>query len=223
MSSFLDYSTAGNTPRVPFPIKSARNPTSSDVLSPDGNYYPVGIIWVNTVSFAAFYYAGFGNWQAISFSGGSPSFATLTVTGLASVGSLASTGAITGSSVTTTGNITTTAGNLEATGAGTGLLLDPTLVVAGASPQTANGRVVVVTFSGVSIAAAATQTFVITNSAITGAATDIQYTMVGATSGAALNIQSVTNSAGSSSIVVENGTGASTSTANITFTGIVLN
>lgn len=95
--------------------------------------------------------------------------------------------------------------------------------VAGASPQIANGRSFVAIFSGVSIAAGATQSFTITNSKITGATTPIQYSMVGATSGAALNIQSVTNSAGQSVVVVENGTGATTSTANITFTGTILN
>jgi hypothetical protein len=78
-----------------------------------------------------------------------------------------------------------------------------------------------VTFTGVSIAAAATQTFVINNSAVN---TQALISMIGATTGAALNIQSVTYSAGVSiTIVVENGTGASTSTANITFTGLCLN
>lgn len=93
----------------------------------------------------------------------------------------------------------------------------------GASPQIANGRSFAVTFSGVSIAAGATQSFTITNSKIVSATTPVQISMVGATTGAALNIQSVTNSAGQSVIVVENGTGATTSTANITFTGTILN
>jgi hypothetical protein len=47
--------------------------------------------------------------------------------------------------------------------------------------------------------------------------------MVGSTTGAALNIQSVVNSAGQSVITVENGTGATTTIANITFTYLVLN
>lgn len=103
-----------------------------------------------------------------------------------------------------------------------GISTSPTITAAGASPRTANNRTGQVTFSGVSIAAGATQTFVINNTAVGGATTVILYGMVGATSGSALNIQSVTNAAGTSTIVVENGTGATTSTANITFTFILL-
>lgn len=98
-----------------------------------------------------------------------------------------------------------------------------TVVTAAASPQTANGRIGSVTFSGVSIAAAATESFVINNASIAGATTPIQVSMVGATSGAALTIQSITNAVGSTTIVVTNGTGATTTTANITFTYQVLN
>lgn len=98
---------------------------------------------------------------------------------------------------------------------------NPVVVSAAASPQTANGKTFSVTFSGVSIAAGATQSFVISNTAVN---TLVQVSMVGATSGAALSIQSVTNSPGvSTTIVVTNGTGATTTTANITFTGICLN
>jgi hypothetical protein len=187
----------------PVPVKRNRAPLNTDVG------YDEGQIWIfeadNEAWILVSISAGLATWELIT-SGSSPSFASLAVTG-----------------AVTAGSVTANAGNIAASSAGSGLLLTPTVVTAGASPQVANGRVVVVTFSGVSIAAAATQTFVITNSAITGATTDIQYTMVGGTSGSALTIQSVTNSAGSSSIVVTNGTGATTSTANITFTGIVLN
>lgn len=89
--------------------------------------------------------------------------------------------------------------------------------VTGASPQVSNNRIGQVVFSGVSIAADATQTFVITNSTIAGASTIIALQMYGCTTGAALSIQSYTPSAGSVSIVVANGTGATTSTADITF------
>lgn len=105
-----------------------------------------------------------------------------------------------------------------------GINTAPVVVAAAASPLTANSRSGQVTFSGVSIAAGATQSFVINNTSIATVGTVILYSMVGATTGAALNIQSVTNVAGTSStIVVENGTGATTSTANITFTFLVLN
>lgn len=132
-------------------------------------------------------------------------------------GSLSATGGITGST-----GVTATNGNLNASGAGSGLLLNVT-TASGASPQTANGRVFSVTFSGVSIAAGATQSFVINNSSVEAIGTHIVYSMVGATAGAALSIVSVTNVAGTSStIVVTNGTGATTTTANITFTGFIL-
>lgn len=120
----------------------------------------------------------------------------------------------------TTGNVTASAGNLVAVGAGNGVVV-PVSTASGATPQTANARAFAVTFSSVSIAAGATQSFVINNSAVN---TQALISMAGATSGAALNIQSITYSAGVSiTIVVENGTGATTSTADITFTGICLN
>lgn len=132
---------------------------------------------------------------------------------------------VTAGSVTASGNIVSTAGNLEATGAGTGLVLDPTVVAAGASPQTANGRVFAVTFSGVSIASGASQTFVIDNTAITGTTTQVLLEWSGATAGSALSIESQAQTAGTITIIMTNGTSATmvTSVANITFVGIVLN
>lgn len=93
---------------------------------------------------------------------------------------------------------------------------------AAASPVVLNGRAGQVTFSSVSIAAAADLTLTITNSAITSTS-QILYSMSGATTGSALTIKSVTNTAGSSAIVVTNGTGATTSTANIVLTFLVIN
>lgn len=120
----------------------------------------------------------------------------------------------------TTGNVTASAGNLVAAGTGNGVVV-PVSTASGDSPQTANARAFAVTFTGVSIAAGATQSFVIANSAVNSQAL---ISMAGATTGAALNIQSITYSANTSiTIVVENGTGATTSVANITFTGILLN
>lgn len=104
-----------------------------------------------------------------------------------------------------------------------GILVTPSVVAAGASPQVANNRHFDVTFSGVSIAAAADQTLTITNSTISGAATSIMLTMSGATTGSALSIKSITPGAGTVAIVVTNGTGATTSTANIRFIGWVMN
>lgn len=96
------------------------------------------------------------------------------------------------------------------------------VLASGATPQTANGRAISVTFTGVSIAAGAVQAFVIANSAI-AVGTLLDITMVGATTGSALSIQSVVNIAGQSTITVTNGTGATTTTANITFTILLIN
>lgn len=140
----------------------------------------------------------------------------------ASAGAVSASTTVTGGTgiTATTGNVTASAGNLVAAGAGNGVVV-PVSTASGATPQTANGRAFAVTFSSVSIAAGATQTFVINNSAVN---TQALIAMIGATTGAALNIQSVTYSAGVSiTIVVENGTGATTSIANITFTGLCLN
>jgi len=99
----------------------------------------------------------------------------------------------------------------------------PLVVAAGASPQTANSRLATVTFSGVSIAAGASQTFVINDSAITANTTAVDVGMVGATAGSALSIVSVTIAVGTLTIVITNGTGATTDTANITFSVFVQN
>lgn len=135
-------------------------------------------------------------------------------------GSIASTTTLTAGS-----GLTVTTGGITLLGLGQGLTTNPVIVAAGASPQVANGHVGQVTFSGVSIASGASQTFTITNSGITGSGTVILYSWYGATAGSALSIESVTNSTGSSSIVMTNGTSATmvTSTANITFVYEVLN
>ena len=152
-----------------------------------------------------------------------------TVTGgtgvTATTGNITATAGAVSAGTTVTGGtgVIATTGNLTASAVASGLLLTPT-IVSGASAQTANGRVGQVTFTGVSIAAGATQSFVINNTSIAAIATVISYSMVGATAGAALSIVSVTNvAATSSTIVVTNGTGATTSTADITFTFLVLN
>jgi hypothetical protein len=117
-------------------------------------------------------------------------------------------------------NLLTTSGVTSATWAPISSTV--TTVTAAASPQTDNSRVGSVTFSGVSIAAAATQTFVINNSNILSSSTVVLYSMSGSTTGAAPTIESITNAAGSSSIVVTNGTGATTQTGNLTFTYQIL-
>lgn len=209
-----------------------RAPTTQDIYNP-------GTRWQNNAVNPPVIYetTGAGIWYQVA--GGSASLTALTVVGptsLTGTTTINTTGAA-ATSIGTGGtgvvNIGNTTGGTVVTGpqsvsglltASSGINTAPVVVAAGASPQTANGRSGQVTFSGVSIAAGATQSFVIANTSIAAIGTVISYSMVGATTGAALNIQSVTNVAGTSStIVVENGTGATTSTANITFTFIVLN
>jgi hypothetical protein len=140
---------------------------------------------------------------------------------VASAGNVAAFGTVTGG----TGVIATT-GNLTASAAASGLLLTPT-VASGAASGTvaANGRVVSVTFTGVSIASGAAQAFTTSNTSITGSGTVLALTWSGATAGSALSIESIVNSAGQSVITVTNGTSATMvmSVANITFTYLVLN
>lgn len=123
----------------------------------------------------------------------------------------------------TLGAITATNGNLVASTSGTGVLLPVVTASGAAGTVNCNGRVGSVTFTGVSIAAAADLTLTIGNTSIADASTRLMLTMTGATTGAALSIKSVTPSAGNYAIVVTNGTGATTTTANITFDFIVLN
>lgn len=78
MSSFLDYSTAGQTANNPLPIKSTRVPTTSDILAPGGEPYNVGRLWVDTVTQAIYSYAGSGNWTLV---GSGASGGVLSVTG----------------------------------------------------------------------------------------------------------------------------------------------
>ena len=141
-------------------------------------------------------------------------------------GNTAVTGSLTASTTltATAGAITATNGNFVASTAGTGVSL-PIATGSGAAggTVTCNGRQGAVTFTGPSIAAGAVQTLTMGNTAITGSGTVIIYSLVGVTTGAALTIQSVTNSAGQSAVVVANGAAVTTSTASITLNFIVLN
>ncbi len=124
----------------------------------------------------------------------------------------------------TSGAITATNGNFVGTAVGTGILLNSSQASGAASgPVVVNGRSGRATFTSVSIAAAADLTLTITNSAITGSTTEVLLDMSGATTGAALCVKSKTASAGSLAIVVTNGTGATTSTADIQIDFLVLN
>lgn len=141
-------------------------------------------------------------------------------------GSIASTTTITaGTSITATlGDITATNGNFVSSAAGKGLLFNATAATGAApGPVVLNARAGQVVFTGVSIAAAADLTLTITNSAVTAASTQVICSIAGATTGSALSIKSKTSSAGSFALVITNGTGATTTTADITVTFLVVN
>lgn len=116
-----------------------------------------------------------------------------------------------------------TLNNVYVTPATAALRFVPTIVAAAASPQTANYRVARVLFSSVSIAGGAIQSFIVNNSNISSASTVVRVDMFGASTGSALSIQSITPAAGKVTVVVTNATGATISTANITFDISVLN
>ncbi len=133
-------------------------------------------------------------------------------------GSIAATTTLTA----TLGNITATNGNLAAGTAGTGLLLNPA-TTSGTTTATLNGRVGQVTITTPSIAGGAVFTMTIANTSVTGSSTQIGYWLSCGTTGAALSIQSVTNSANQSVVVINNGTGATTNTASLVLNFLVLN
>ncbi len=136
MSSYLDYSTAGQTPNNPLPVSSPRSPTTSDLIAADGAPYNVGRIWVNTTSGVVYLYAGAGVWSTASASsiqtltggtGGaiSPSAGNINILGTANqIASTGSGSSITMSiptaftapgSITATTSLTATSGNISAT------------------------------------------------------------------------------------------------------------
>lgn len=124
----------------------------------------------------------------------------------------------------TLGDITTTNGNFVSSTAGKGLSFNATTASGAASgPVVLNTRTGKVTFTTVSIAAAADLTLTMTNSAITSSSTQVIYSLSGATTGSALSVKSVTAGSGTIAFVITNGTGATTTTADISITFIVVN
>jgi len=224
---------------IEVPFYSNRNPLSSDTAN---GFFPVGKWWVNIgnslwylLSFTATSTGTTANWVEITTSAGSilsvlgttnqitattsAGVVTLTIPAtFIAPGSIAATTSLTA----TLGNITATNGNFVASTAGTGLVLTP-VTASGTTTATANGRSGVVTITTPSIAAGAVFTMTITNTSVTGSGTDILYSLVGGTTGAALSIQSVTNSANTSAVVINNGTGATTNTGSLQLFFLVLN
>ncbi len=121
------------------------------------------------------------------------------------------------------GNMTTATG-FVATTAGAGLTFNANTASGAASgPVVLNSRAGRVVFTTVSIAAAADLTLTMTNSSITSSSTQVIHSMDGATTGSALSIKSITPGSGTIAFVVTNGTGATTTTADIGINFLVVN
>jgi len=128
-----------------------------------------------------------------------------------------------GTTITATlGNITATAGNFVASAAGDGLVLNSG-ATSGTTTATLNGRSGQVTITTPSIAAGATFSFALTNSSVTASTTQILYGLTGGTTGSAVTIQSVTNSASTSTIVLQNASAVTANTGSLVLTFLVLN
>lgn len=232
-------------PSLPPPLPFENAPTSNQT-----NYEIGQIVYTPPTNPTSFYiYAGGGTWSLFGSSSGdivavvgtaneitvTSSAGTATVSlpsaitapgSLTTTTSLSATTTVTaGTTVTATlGDITATNGNFVGSTAGTGFQFNAnTATGAAASPIVLNSRAGAAVFTSVSIAGGADLTLTITNSEITDASTQVIYCLSGVTTGAALSIKSVTNSAGSSAVVVTNGTGLTTSTADITLTFLVVN
>lgn len=145
-------------------------------------------------------------------------------TGSVTIGNTTGNTSFTGTA-TVSGNLFITSGFLFLVAAGTGIVFNPVIGATGAGPITAAGRIVSCTFSSVSIAAGATQAFVITNSNITSNSQIGVTSWSGATTGSALSLQSVVNdgTGHTTTFTFTNGTGATTTTANITITYLLIN
>ncbi len=130
----------------------------------------------------------------------------------------------TGGSATLQGSLTLTAGNLVYTSAGSGAIYNVVTASGAASgPVTCNGRICSVTFTGVSIAAGATLALTVADSSVAGSGTVVMYSMSGDTAGAALSAVSAASTSGHWALTLTNGTGATTTTANVVVNLQVMN
>ena len=120
-----------------------------------------------------------------------------------------------------TGNMTAATG-FVATTAGAGITLN-SAATAGTTTATLNGRSGQITITTPTINAGATFTMTIANTSITGSSTQVLYGLTGGTTGSAITIQSVTNTANQSAVVVQNASAVTNSTASLVLTFLVLN
>lgn len=223
-----------------FPI-SGFNVIKSKVDPGTNRKFPVPSIWLNTVLQNCWIQVSPGVWDQLTTSSGnvlsvsgttnqvtvSPTSGNAVVSlpsTITTPGSLTTTTTITGGTgvTATTGNVTATSGNFVSSTLGDGILLNSG-TASGTTAATLNGRVGQITITTPSIAAGSQFTFTITNSSVTASTTQVGYWLTGGTNGAALTIQSVTNSASQSVVVLNNGTGATANTASLVLTFLVLN
>jgi hypothetical protein len=127
-----------------------------------------------------------------------------------------------GGNTTSATGFTATNGNFTATAAGTGLVLNSG-TAAGTTTATLNGRSGQVTITTPTINAGSTFTFTLTNSSVTASTTQVLYGLTGGTTGSAITIQSVTNSASTSTIVLQNASAVTNSTGSLVLTFLVIN
>lgn len=120
-----------------------------------------------------------------------------------------------------TGNMTAATG-FVATTAGAGITLN-SAATSGTTTATLNGRSGQVTITTPTINAGATFTMTIANTSITDSSTQVLYGLTGGTTGSAITIQSVTNSANQSAVVVQNASAVTNSTGSLVLTFLVLN
>lgn len=142
----------------------------------------------------------------------------------ASAGNVSASGTVTGGTgvTATTGNVTATSGNFVSSAAGNGIVLNSG-TASGTTTATLNGRSGQVTITTPTINAGATFSFALTNSSVTGSTTQVLYGLTGGTTGSAITIQSVTNSANTSTVVVQNASAVTNSTGSLVLTFLVLN
>jgi len=124
-------------------------------------------------------------------------------------------------SPTITGTMTAATG-FVATTAGSGITLNSG-TASGTTTATLNGRSGQITITTPTINAGGTFGFTITNSAITGSTTQILYGLTGGTTGSAITIQTVANTAGQSVVTVQNASAVTNSTGSLVLTFLVLN
>jgi hypothetical protein len=118
-------------------------------------------------------------------------------------------------------SVTTTNG-FTATVAGAGITLN-SAATSGTTTATLNGRSGQITITTPTINAGSTFTMTIANTSITGSSTQVLYGLTGGTTGSAITIQSVTNSANQSAVVVQNASAVTNSTGSLVLTFLVLN